>query len=213
MTQIHVVTLRNYLLYKDQLSQYFRLRHQVFVEERRWEDLRRPDGVERDAYDNPNTVYLLALEGGRVIGGQRLYPTLLPDTMSDVFPAFADAGVPRSASILECTRYFVVKERRTGRTDCLLLAAMQEYCLDEGIAAIRVMVEMWWLPRWQQVGCKLRPLGLPVLVGNEPCMTAIMEISQESLDRVREVAGLRGSSLCREGGEAPGYDREPHVAA
>jgi acyl-homoserine lactone synthase len=213
MTRVHVVTVRNRSLYEKQLSQYFRLRHQVFVEERRWEDLRRADGIESDEYDNPNAVYLLALDEGRVVGGQRLYPTLLPHMMSEVFPALASRGVPRAGSILECTRYFVVKERRTGRTDCRLLAAMQEYCLEEGITAITAVVEMWWLPRWQQVGFKVRPLGLPALIENESCMAAVIEISQQSLDTVRQVAGLRGSSLCREGDEAVRYERVPHVAA
>ncbi|KAB0267641.1 acyl-homoserine-lactone synthase [Microvirga brassicacearum] len=213
MTLIHAVTTHNKSLYEDQLAQYFRLRHDVFVSERGWEQLRRPDGVERDEYDNLNAVYLLALDGERVVGGQRLYPTALPHMMSEVFPGLATRGVPRAASILECTRYFVVKERRTGRTDCRLLAAMQEYCLEAGISAVTAVVEMWWLPRWQQVGFKVRPLGLPTLIENEPCMAALIEVSQRSLDQVRQVAGLRGSSLHRENAAATHYERVPHVAA
>ena len=49
------------------------------------------DGIERDAYDNPATIYLLALDDGRVVGGQRLYPTLLPHMMSEVFPPWRAA--------------------------------------------------------------------------------------------------------------------------
>lgn len=212
MTRVHVVTAHNRSHYKNQLLEYHRLRHQVFVGERGWEELRRPDGIEVDQYDNHNAVYLLALDGGRCVGGQRLYPTLLPHMMSETFSSLAGRGVPRAASILECTRYFVVKERRTGRTDCRLLAAMQEYCLEEGITAVTAVVEMWWLPRWHQVGFKVRPLGLPTLIENEPCMAALIDVSRESLDKVREIAGLRGPNLCRDG-EALTYDRVPHVAA
>jgi acyl-homoserine lactone synthase len=71
---------------------------------------------------------------------------------------------------------------------------------------------MWWLPRWHQVGFKVRPLGLPALIENEPCIAALIDVSQESLDKVRDIAGLRGANLCREG-EAVAYDRVPHVAA
>src|SRR5215212_9239044 len=38
---------------------------------------------EIDAYDNENAVYLLAIDQNRVVGGQRLYPTLLPHMLSD----------------------------------------------------------------------------------------------------------------------------------
>ncbi|WP_210485201.1 acyl-homoserine-lactone synthase [Microvirga antarctica] len=212
MTLVHVVTSRNRTQYKEQMSQYFRIRHEIFVEERGWEQLRRADGVERDQYDNAQAIYLLALDNGRVVGGQRLYPTLLPHMMSDVFANLATRGVPRSESIFECTRYFVVKERRTGRTDCRLLAAMQEYCLSAGITDITAVVEMWWMPRWHQIGFKVRPLGLPAVIENEPCMAAQIAISRESLEQVRRVGGLRGPSLLQEK-RHPANERMPHVAA
>jgi N-acyl-L-homoserine lactone synthetase len=52
MTQIHVITRDNRPFYADHLQTYFRLRHEIFVGERGWEDLRRPDGRDVDAYDN-----------------------------------------------------------------------------------------------------------------------------------------------------------------
>ena len=213
MTHVHVVTRHNRSLYENQLTQYFGLRHDIFVGERGWHDLRQPNGIERDAYDNANAIYLLAIDEGRVVGGQRLYPTLLPHMMSDVFASLASRDVPRAATVLEWTRYFVVRERRTGRTDCRLLAAMQEFCLEEGITQVTAVVEMWWLPRWQQVGFKVRPLGLPTIVENEPCMAAVIEISKDSLEQVRRIAGLRGPSLVRHGVFAPVYEQVPHVAA
>jgi acyl-homoserine lactone synthase len=213
MTHIHVVTKRNRSLYKSQLSQYYRLRHDVFVGERGWTNLRQADGIERDIYDNAATIYLLAIDDGRVVGGQRLYPTLLPHMMSDVFPSLASRGVPRGSTILEWTRYFVVRERRTGRTDCRLLAAMQEFCLEEGITQVTAVVEMWWLPRWQQVGFKVRPLGLPTTLENEACIGAAIDISTASLNHVRRIAGLRGPSLVRHGDFSPVMQQVPHVAA
>jgi acyl-homoserine lactone synthase len=183
------------------------------VEERGWSGLRRPDGLEVDSYDNEHAIYLLALDAGRVVGGQRLYPTLLPHMISEVFPHLARRGIPQASHIFEWTRYFVIKDRRTGRTDCRMLAAMQEFCLDEGITEVTAVVEMWWLPRWQQAGFKVRPLGLPQMVEGQPCIAAAIEISHASLDHVRKLAGLRGASLIREGRLSPLLDRVPHVAA
>jgi acyl-homoserine lactone synthase len=213
MTCVHVITNDNKALYKDSIEQYYRLRHQVFVEERGWTDLTRSDGLEIDAYDNEHAIYLLAIDKDRVVGGQRLYPTLLPHMISNVFPRMAARGIPQAFDIFEWTRYFVVKERRTGRTDCRLLAAIQEFCLQEGITEVTAVVEMWWLPRWQQAGFKVRPLGLPQMIEGQPCVAAAIQISQESLNQVRALAGLRGPSLVREGRLSPILDRVPHVAA
>lgn len=213
MTQVHVITRENQHLYKDQLEEYFRLRHEIFVKERGWRDLQHLDGREIDAYDNENAFYLLAIDQGRVVGGQRLYPTVLPHMLSEVFEHMAQRGIPRAQHVFEWTRYFVVKERRMGRTDCRLLAAVQQFCLEEGITELTAVVEMWWLPRWQQSGFKVKPLGLPTMIEGQPCIAAAVRISQDSLDQVRSLAGLRGSLLVRNAQMSPVPDRVPHVAA
>ena len=213
MTQVHIITRDNEQLYQDKLEQYFRLRHEIFVKERGWLDLKRPDGREMDSYDNGNAIYLLAIDNDRVVGGQRLYPTLLPHMISEVFAHVAERGIPRASHIFEWTRYLVVKERRMGRTDCRLLAAVQQFCLEEGITEVTAVVEMWWLPRWQQAGFKVRPLGLPTVIEGQPCIAASIQISQGSLDHVRRLAGLRGSCLVRDARITPILDRIPYVAA
>ncbi|EIM27705.1 acyl-homoserine-lactone synthase [Microvirga lotononidis] len=213
MTTIHVITKDNLSLYEHPLEEYFRLRHEVFVRERGWQGLHRPDGREIDAYDNSNAIYLLAIEQDRVVGGQRLYPTVLPHMLSDVFGHMAPRGILRADRVFEWTRYFVVKERRMGRTDCRLLAAVQEYCLEEGITELTAVVEMWWLPRWQQTGFKVKPLGLPTTIEGQPCIAASITVSPESLEQVRRIAGLRGSVLERNTPLSPAIRRVPHVAA
>jgi acyl-homoserine lactone synthase len=214
MTSIQVITSENRAECADILDQYFRLRHEIFVGERGWLDLKRPDGREVDAYDNDNAVYLIAIDGERVIGGLRLYPTLLPHMISESFPHLVkERGVLSGFTILECTRYFIVKDRRTGRTDCRLLAAFQQFCLEEGVTEVTAVVEMWWLPRWQQAGFKVRPLGLPTVIEGQPCIAASIQISQDSLDHVRGLAGLRGSCFVRDARISPILDRISHVAA
>jgi len=213
MTQVHVVTRDNKKLYEDHIDQFFRLRHDVFVSERGWKDLEKPDKRETDAYDNDHAIYLIAIDKDKVVGGQRLYPTVLPHMITDVFSHLARRGAPRAFNIFEWTRYFVVKERRTGRADCRLLASFQEFCLEEGITQATAVVEMWWLPRWQQAGFKVRPLGLPTMVEGQPCVAAAIDISRDTLDRVRSLGGLRGSCLVWEGTRTPILDQVAHVAA
>jgi acyl-homoserine lactone synthase len=214
MTSTHVITSHNQHIYQHILEDYYRSRHAVFVEERGWRDLERADGREIDNYDNDNAIYLLAVDRGRLVGGLRLYPTVLPHMISEAFPHLASGrGVLRGPTIFECTRYFVVKERRTGRADCRLLAAFQEFCLEEGITEATAVVEMWWLPRWQQAGFRVRPLGLPTMVEGQACIAAAIEISRDSLLQVRRLAGLRSTCLIREGNPASLIDRVPHVSA
>ncbi|GGK36767.1 acyl-homoserine-lactone synthase [Salinarimonas ramus] len=199
MAHVQIINSSNSHLFEDLLEQTYRLRHQVFVEERGWRDLARPDGREIDQFDDEAATYLIAVDGDRVVGGQRLYPSTRPHMMSEVFSHLVQRDLPVGPDIVEVTRYFVAKERRFGRTDCMMLAAVMEYCLDEGISAMTAVVEMWWLPRWQQAGFVTRPLGLPVEIEGQDCLAVEILVREETLARVSRLAGLKGSVLRRTG--------------
>jgi acyl-homoserine lactone synthase len=195
----HAISAANRHLYEDVLEQHFRLRHDIFVEERRWETLRRPDGREIDSYDNEDTVYLLALEGRRVIGGHRLYPTTKPSMMSEVFPHLAAVrGCPADPLVWEWSRYFVVRDRRDGTLNLELMAAVQEFCLNQGIAQVSAIMETWWLPRFHEAGFVVTPLGLPGLVEDAWTMAAIIDIRRETVDALHDRIGV--ASIVRQDG-------------
>lgn len=196
---IHAITAANRHLYEDVIEQHFRLRHEIFVEERGWETLRKPDGREIDSYDNEDTVYLLALENRRVVGGHRLYPTTKPSMMSEVFPHLAAVrGCPADPLVWEWSRYFVVRDRRDGTLNLQLMAAVQEFCLGQGIAQVSAIMETWWLPRFHESGFVVTPLGLPELVENAWTMAATIDIRQETLDTLHGRVGT--ASVVREDG-------------
>lgn len=188
---IHVISSLNRHQYLDIIESHFRIRHDIFVDERGWEALRKSDGREIDKYDNDETVYLLALDGQRVVGGHRLYPTVMNSMMGDVFPHLASVrGVPCSPVIWEWSRYFVAKDRRDGDLNLRLMAAVQEFCLDQGIEHVSAIMETWWLPRFQQAGFSVSPLGLPALVENQWTMAATIEISAETASDLLERIGV-----------------------
>lgn len=196
---IHIISAVNRHLYEDILEEHFRIRHDIFVEERRWETLRKPDKREVDHFDNEDTIYLLALEGRRVIGGHRLYPTTKPSMMSEIFPHLADVrGYPSDPLIWEWSRYFIVRDRRDGNLNLQLMAAVQEFCLAEGIAKISAIMETWWLPRFQEAGFVVAPLGLPALVENAWTMAALIDVSRDTLRAINERTGL-SSVIQRQG--------------
>jgi acyl-homoserine lactone synthase len=108
---IHVVQRDNREIYRRQIEEQFRIRHRVYVEERKWMALAKPDGREVDQFDTDDAVYLLALEDDRVIGGTRLVPTLSPHLMADVFPFLANVeGIQRGPDIVEWTRMLISVE-------------------------------------------------------------------------------------------------------
>lgn len=197
MTDIHVITSANRARYADLLEQHHKVRHDVFVGERGWKELERPDGRDVDAYDNEHAIYLLAVDGSKLVGGPRLYPTTRPHMLTEVFPHLVHVrrGLPTGPDVFEWTRYFVVRERRSGRTDCRLLAAMQHYCLEEGITSVTAVAETWWLPRVHIVGFRTRPLGVPQEIEGQPTIAVQVPISSESLESVRSHAGLRGAAI------------------
>ena len=188
---IHAISATNRHLYEDIIEQHFRIRHDIFVGERGWHTLRKPDNREIDDYDNNDTVYLLALDGTRIVGGHRLYPTVIPTMMSQVFPHLANVrGTPSNPEIWEWSRYFVVKDRRDGDLNLRLMAAVQEFCLDQGITQVSAIMETWWLPRFQEAGFVVSPLGLPSLVENAWTMASLIDISQSSFDQLAGRIGV-----------------------
>lgn len=188
---IHVVTALNRRPYARAIEDHHVIRHRIFVEERGWRALARPDGREIDAFDTADTIYMLAMDGERVIGGHRLFPTLQPHMISEVFPHLVTRGpVPRDVAIYEWSRFFVVKEYRSSKVYFELLAAVQEFCLNVGIASITAVIEMWWLPRFHEAGFVVHPLGLPQPVENVPTLAIQIDIRRDSLDRARALANF-----------------------
>lgn len=213
---IHVVDAGNRHLYGAELEQHFRIRHEIYVGERKWMALARPDGREIDEFDTEHATYLLALDGGRVVGGTRLVPTLQPHLMADVFPFLADVrGIQRGSDILEWTRIFVVPERRGSGSKVLhtVLAGMLEYCLANHIAAITVVMETWWMPRFLELGWEVRPLGLPALIDGMNCVGTIITVSEDAYRSTLAFKHIEGPVILprRETGRrAPGERRISH---
>src|SRR4051812_19964745 len=84
-------------------------RYRVFVEKLGWE-LDTAKGEERDQFDRPDTVHVLALDDDDApIGCARLLPTTAPYLLSDVFPQLLNGlAMPRSPQIWELSRFAAV---------------------------------------------------------------------------------------------------------
>jgi acyl-homoserine lactone synthase len=189
---LRIVTSENTNLHKADLDQAFRLRHKVFVEEKGWTGLLSSDGRETDRFDDEHAVHMVFLEAGRVIGYQRLLPTMRPHLLSDVLPELCEGERPVGPNIWEWTRYCVKPEHRErGRilspVANALLSGIVEWGLETGVDTIVIEMNPLWLLRLVQLHFRVTPLGLPRMIGNEETLAVTASFDERTLARLREM--------------------------
>lgn len=201
MFPVHVVDAANCDRYADFIEQHYRIRHDIYVGERRWMELARPDGRDVDQFDTDDATYLLGIEPGRgVVAGSRLVPTLKPHLMSEVFPELANVrGLPRSPDILEWTRIFVVPSRREDGRLCksagIMYCAMLEFCIQQRIRQLSVVCEAYWIPRFSGLGWNPRSLGLPIEREGMTIVGITLDVTEAALAKTRSMYGIEQEVL------------------
>jgi acyl-homoserine lactone synthase len=197
---IHIVTPENSHLYASEMDQAHRLRHRVFVEEMKWEALRRPDERERDQFDDERAVHMLYIGDDQVLGYQRMLPTTRPHLLSDVMPELCECEPPVGPHVWEWTRYCVDKpHRERGRAlspiaNCLL-SGIVEWGLRSGINSIIIEMDPIWLLRLVQLYFMVTPLGLPRRIGDADVVAVSAAFDKRTLARLREMRGDSRSVL------------------
>jgi acyl-homoserine lactone synthase len=191
---IHIVTAENAHLFRNEMEQAYRLRHRVFVDEKRWTDLARADGREIDQFDDGRAVHMLYLEKGRLLGYQRMLPTTQPHLLSEVLPQLCEGERPIGPHIWEWTRYCVDPAHRDrGRVlspvGNALLSAIVEWGLESGVSTIIIQMNPLWLLRLVQLHFRTVPLGLPQRVGDEDTLAVTASFDRRTLARLREMRG------------------------
>lgn len=203
MMEVHVIRRENRHLYTDILEDYFRIRHQIYVVERKWVELDRPDKREMDQFDTDDTVYLLGLDGRAIVAGMRLVPTTSPTLLSELFPALALNGPVRRRDVYELSRIFVVPNRRGEhagpRAKAVIQAAAMEFGLSIGLSAFTIVLESWWLPRLLDQGWQARPLGLPIDINSLSTVAVIVDVNDEAWTKICFRRSVPGSTLVWQG--------------
>jgi acyl-homoserine lactone synthase len=207
---IHVIDKGNRHKYQDELEQHYRIRHQIYVKERRWMALDRPDQREIDKFDTDSTIYLLAIENDVVVGGTRLCRTTEPHLMRDVFPFLPNVrGLQIGPHIVEWTRIFVINEKRGTPVLNLVLAGMLEYCLRECFSQITVVMETWWLPRFLALGWDFEPLGIPIIYDNMEIVACCINVSEDAYLNTLASTPMAGPVLVSDKASAPIPQSDP----
>lgn len=191
---IHIVTAENIGAYQCEMEQVYRLRHNVFVDEMGWEDLRKPDGREIDQFDDGRALHMLYIEDDRVLGYQRMLPSMRPHLLTEVLPHLCEGDFPVGPHVWEWTRYCVTREHRDrGRilspAGNLLLSSIVEWGLASGVQKIIIEMNPLWLLRLVQLNFRVIPLGLPQQIGKDSIIAVTAAFDRRTLKKLQEVRG------------------------
>ncbi|UCI22872.1 GNAT family N-acetyltransferase (plasmid) [Mesorhizobium sp. B2-1-8] len=166
--------------HQDLLEEHYRLRHEIFVGERGWSAIARPDRREIDAYDTPQTIYVLALDDGGVVGGYRLLPTTAPHLLQDRFSHLVDGPVPRGREIHEWSRFFIREGYRGGSLFRQLIGSVPGACQLLGITSLTSVIEPDWLSRFDAARFRYQLLGSFVETAGMQLAAAQIDIQEAS---------------------------------
>ncbi|WP_407049192.1 acyl-homoserine-lactone synthase [Methyloraptor flagellatus] len=176
------------------LEQAWRLRHRVFVEERGWSDLARPDQREMDAFDTEGATHICVMRGQVLVAYARLLETTRPHLLSDVLSHLCQTRpIPRGPNILEWTRHCVAPDYRgqgfaLGQAERELMLAIVEHALENRIEHLTAEAHPVWITRLLRLGFEAEPLCLPTTVAGEPAIGLFISVSDKTLEKTRRVA-------------------------
>jgi N-acyl-L-homoserine lactone synthetase len=185
------------------LDEMFRLRGRVFGNRLGWE-VEVKDGMEFDRFDDLDPAYVVGLdEEGQVVSCLRLLQTTGPHMLADVFSSILDGEPPlRSVALWESTRFCVDTQRlgRDGsktaisRSTSELMAATLEFARRSGISDIVTVID----PIMDRVlkrsdNGPYDYVGSTKPMGKVSAMAALLDCTEERIERVRQFAGIEGN--------------------
>lgn len=194
---IHIITAENRHLFRHALMEMHRQRKAVFIDELGW-PLQAEAGIEIDAYDGEDVVYLIEADGPRscVTGSARLLPSVRAHLLGDVFADLCDEEAPRGPQIWEATRFCPAPELDRGHARRALLARMIGAIIETGllfgIEQVTFVASAALAPLAERAGWDVRALGPAKRRGGERLRAYAASIDAAGLKRVRDRAGVVG---------------------
>jgi acyl-homoserine lactone synthase len=176
------------------MDRVFRFRHSIFVDEKGWMDLRQPDGLERDRFDDVHAIHQICLRGADIVGYQRLLPTTRPHLLSDVLTDLCHRRPPRGPRVFEWTRFCVAPGSREmrPRADGPFLELAQgvvEWGMAHRVDTVTVAIDWRLMVIAMQLRFFVRPLGFPKRIGRDEVVALRMSFNRETLATIRQARG------------------------
>jgi acyl homoserine lactone synthase len=200
---MELITANYYGHFIDEIAEIHRLRQRVFNERLGW-DVQVSGDMEIDEFDALHPAYLLQRGGnGRIQGCVRLLPSTGPTMLRDTFPVLLDgASAPSSSTIWESSRFALdvdtdAPKAAHGLASATyeLFAGMIEFGLSRRLTDIVTVTDVRMERILRRAGWPLQRIGNPRKLGNTLAVAGYLDVSTESLTRVRTAGGLQGPVL------------------
>ncbi|WP_158815395.1 acyl-homoserine-lactone synthase [Methylocapsa sp. S129] len=200
---IQLITVDHYGSFVGEIAEMHRLRYRVFKKRLDW-DVQISGDMEIDDFDALRPAYLLLrANDGRVQGCVRLLPSTGPTMLRDTFPILLDgARAPTSSTIWESSRFALdipadAPKAGHGLASATyeLLAGMIEFGLSRLLTEIVTVTDARMERILRRAGWPLRRIAEPRVLGATQAVAGYLEVSVESLARVRSAGGVRAPVL------------------
>ncbi len=178
------------------VSSMHEFRHEIFVGRLGW-SLPLLDGVERDQYDNEQTVYFVDRdEGGNITACARLLPTTTPYMLPDLFSALlGGVRAPRDPAVWELSRFATsVRKSREGRILSLsqptldLLEAVSEFARRHAAKRLLLVTSIASERLLLRAGFDVHRVAAPVQMPEGLCVALYIEVPAAPAAAGRDVS-------------------------
>ena len=200
---MQLITFDRYGEFVDQLAEMHRLRCRVFKARLDW-DVQISGDMEIDEFDGLHPAYLLQPAfNGQVQGCVRLLPSTGPTMLRDRFPILLGREpAPQDPTVWESSRFAldvpstaVKGPAGLAKATHELLAGMIEFGLSRNLTKIVTVTDTRMERILRRAGWPLERIGDPKPFGTTRAVAGYLEVSLESLARVRHCGGLNRSVL------------------
>lgn len=164
-------------------------RHRVFVENLGWELPNAEPGLERDQFDGPDTLYVVAKDAvGEICGCARLLSTEQAYLLGSVFPGLLDGQpLPSSSEIWELSRYTtqILNGKATSQAElrqrfAALFKAVVEAALDRGAKRL-ITFSYVGIERYvRSFGIHAHRAGSTQMVDGKPVLAFWIELDEQT---------------------------------
>ncbi|MFN3232585.1 MAG: acyl-homoserine-lactone synthase [Alphaproteobacteria bacterium] len=164
MLKVHPVFPKDRDRFAPLLHEMFRQRYEAFVEVLKWNipNADHENRLEIDAFDGPDTVYLLVMDDDRLVGAQRQNPSTGPTMISVVWSQLCVKSPPVAPNIWESSRAHMdpslPPEKRSQIVSAIICSGIQ-FARLRGICQLLMVSGADDMPRWERRGLMINPLG------------------------------------------------------
>jgi acyl homoserine lactone synthase len=164
-------------------------RHKIFIERLGW-PLPTENGLERDQFDRPDTIYVVARDDkGNICGCARLLPTTSPYLLGEIFPdLMGGMPVPAAHDVWELSRFAAAavtpdatgSAAETAKNTRELLAAAISSAAVQGAKRLITVSPLGIERLLNRMGVHSHRAGPPIFVDGKPIFACWIEIDEQT---------------------------------